>query len=296
MAPKTEEKVAKQPLASLDVPVSRVSPRAMILTGYGLNCDYDTEYVFKLAGAHTQVVHINDLIAGRYKLEDFQIIAFIGGFAWADDHGAGVILATKLRRHLGDELVAFVKAGNFMIGICNGFQALVNLGLLPGFAPGAIKREVALASNDCGVYRDEWVHLRVEDSPCVFTKGITTIDMPIRHSAGKFVASADVIDRLEIGHQIVLRYAFADGAPADSIFPWNPNGSMNDVAGICDPTGRIFGLMPHPEAFNHVTNHPEWTRAVALAEPGEREKLKYGEGAGVKLFRNVVKAAEGMIS
>jgi len=295
MTPKLHEKEVRQPQAGSELSTQQVKPKSLILTGYGLNCDYETEYVFKLAGAHTDVVHINDLISGLVKLEDYQILAFIGGFAWADDHGAGVILATKLRRHLGDQLVEFVQSGCFIIGICNGFQALVNLGLLPGFAAGKIKREVALTDNDCGNYRDEWVHLRVEDSPCVFTKGISQIDMPIRHSTGKFIASPEVIGQLEMRKQIVLRYAFADGDPAGSIFPWNPNGSMNDIAGICDPTGRVFGLMPHPEAFNHATNHPDWTREVALAKPAERDLAKYGEGAGVKLFRNVVAAAAATI-
>lgn len=266
--------------------------RALILSGYGLNCDYETEHAFRLAGAEPERVHINDLIAGYARLSDFHIMAFIGGFAWADDHGAGVILATKLRHHLGEELLRFVDQGRYVIGICNGFQALVNLGLLPGFATSGFKREVALTYNDSGNFRNEWVRLRIEDSPCVFTKGITRIDLPIRHAQGKFVVHPDILARLQEGHQIVLRYAREDGRPAKGKFPWNPNGSVDDIAGICNPTGRIFGLMPHPEAFCSMTNHPDWTRMLWKAPVEEREALARGEGAGVKIFRNVVRSAE----
>ncbi len=286
--------------------------RALVLTGYGLNCDYETEYVLRLAGADPERVHINDLISGSVRLDDFQIMVFIGGFAWADDHGAGVILATKLRQHLGTDLLSFVDSKRFIIGICNGFQALVNLGLLPGFTRGVFERQVALTYNDCGNFRDQWVHLRVEDSPCVFTRGIERIDLPVRHAEGKLVAPSEVLRRLEEGRQIVLRYALPDGAAADGAFPWNPNGSLGDIAGICDPSGRIFGLMPHPEAYNHVTNHPDWPRRFAQGRAaaaemvatdktlaaGEKlvtgETLARTEGAGVALFRNVVAAAESL--
>jgi len=273
--------------------------RALILTGYGLNCDYETEHAFRLAGASTERVHINDLIARRARLQDFHIFAFIGGFAWADDHGAGVILATKLRHHLGDEILRFVESGRYVIGICNGFQALVNLGLLPGFEPGGFKREVALTYNDCGNFRDQWVHLRGEKSPCIFTEGIRRIELPVRHAEGKFVAAPEVLERLRSGCQIVLRYALPDGSPAEGSFPWNPNGSLLDIAGICDPSGRVLGVMPHPEAYNHMTNHHDWTRWI-WGEKRRRQGAgpalggtKVGEeGAGVAIFRNAVAAVQ----
>lgn len=262
--------------------------RALILSGYGLNCDYETQHAFHLAGAAAEKVHINDLVSGKVRLDEFHIMAFIGGFAWADDHGAGVILATKLRHHLGDEILRFVESGRFVIGICNGFQALVNLGLLPGFEKGSLMRQTALTYNDCGNFRNQWVHLRVQESPCVFTRGINRIDLPIRHAEGKFLASPEVLARLQEGRQIVLRYALQDGSPAEGVFPWNPNGSLQDIAGICDPTGRIFGLMPHPEAYNHPTNHPDWTRRLRRVPAAEREALCTGEGAGIRLFKNAV--------
>lgn len=270
------------------VPPAAPGVRALVLTGYGLNCDYETEHVFRRAGADAHRVHINELIAGRVRLADFQILALIGGFAWADDHGAGVILATKLRHHLGDAILEFVRAGHLVIGICNGFQALVNLGLLPGFKPGTFRREVALTYNDCGNFRDQWVHLRVEETPCVFTRGLAHIDLPVRHGEGKLVASPEVIARMEENRQVVMRYALPDGSPARGAFPWNPNGSLLDIAGISDPTGRIFGLMPHPEAYNHFTNHPDWTRRVWADRGGEAPSE---EGEGVALFRNVVREA-----
>ncbi len=269
--------------------------RALVLSGYGLNCEVETEYAFALAGAEPVRVHINDLVGRRVALSDFHILCFIGGFAWADDHGAGVILATKLRHHLGDDILAFVARGGLVIGICNGFQALVNLGLLPGFARGAFRREVALTYNDSGSYRNQWVHVRVEPTPCVFTRGLERVDLPIRHAEGKFVAAPETLALLEEGQQVVLRYARPDGAPAGGRFPWNPNGAMADIAGICDPSGRIFGLMPHPEACNHVTNHPDWTRWVRQADPEERPALLSREGAGIAIFRNAVKEVEAAL-
>ncbi len=269
--------------------------RALVLSGYGLNCEAETEHAFAVAGAEPVRVHINDLVGRRVALGDFHILAFIGGFAWADDHGAGVILGTKLRRHIGDDILRFVETGGLVIGICNGFQALVNLGLLPGFAPGTFRREVALTYNDCGTYRNQWVHMRVEPTPCVFTRGIDRIDLPIRHAEGKFVASRETLARLEAGGQVVLRYALPDGELAGGRFPWNPNGAVSDIAGICDPRGRIFGLMPHPEAYNHVTNHPDWTRWVRLADPEERETLLRREGAGIAIFRNAVEEVEAAL-
>lgn len=291
--------------------------RALVLGGYGLNCDLETQYALTLAGAQADLVHVNELIAGEKKLDDYHILALIGGFSWADDHGAGVILGTKLRHHLGDEILRFVAADRLVIGICNGFQALANLGLLPGFEAGTFRREVAVTYNDCGNFRNQWVHLRAEESRCVFSRGLATLDLPVRHAEGKFVASPEVLERLREGRQIVLRYTKPDGSPAQGAFPWNPNGSLLDIAGICDPSGRIFGLMPHPEAYNHFTNHPDWLRrkwaagvraagreasaagaaAAAGLRTGDGEPCGAAsgalgqEGAGIALFRNAVMEA-----
>ncbi len=263
--------------------------RALVLTGFGLNCDLETAYALELAGAQADRVHINTLIAGEVRLDQYQIMAFGGGFSWGDDHGAGVLQAVRMRTNVGKQLLAFVERKGLVIGICNGFQTLVNLGLLPGFAADYQTRSIALTFNDCGNFRDDWVHLTIDpDSPCVFTRGMETMDLPIRHGEGKFYAETDVIDRLVQNRQVVLRYADAQGNAAEGRFPLNPNGSLMDIAGVCDPTGRIFGLMPHPEAFNHWTNHPDWTR---LAENRRRQgvsPLPAEMTPGIRVFVNAV--------
>lgn len=260
---------------------------ALILTGFGLNCDNETAHVFELAGANAHKVHINRLISGKIKLEDFQILVLGGGFSWGDDHGGGVIQALKMKNHIGEDLLEFVEQGNLIIGICNGFQALVNLGLLPGFDNDYTKRSVAITYNDCGNFRDQWVHLKAnQKSPCVFTNNIDIADFPIRHGEGKFIADQKIIDSMLDNNQIVFQYADKAGMQAKGKFPLNPNGSLEDIAGICDPTGRIFGLMPHPEAYNHFTNHPDWTRNAQIQK--REGKTPDQETIGIKLFKNGV--------
>ncbi|VEN72896.1 Phosphoribosylformylglycinamidine synthase subunit PurQ [Candidatus Desulfarcum epimagneticum] len=259
-----------------------------VLCGYGINCDHETAFAFERAGASPRRVHLNSLFDGSVRLEDFQILAFPGGFGWGDDHGAGVIQAVAMKTHMGAGLLEFVEAGKLVIGICNGFQTLVNLGLLPGLDHDYSRRLTALTHNDCGNFRDDWTTLEADEkSPCVFTRGMGRIELPIRHGEGKFVADEAILDRLEGERLIALRYALPEGGPAKGRFPENPNGSLRDIAGICDPTGRIFGLMPHPEAFNHWTNHPSWTR---IWEERKRrgEPFLSGMTPGVRLFKNAV--------
>jgi phosphoribosylformylglycinamidine synthase I len=267
--------------------------KALVLTGYGLNCDYETDFSLKLAGAESHRVHMNQLIginglAERARLEDYHIFVVGGGFSWGDDHGAGVLMASKLRHHLGDQIAQFIGDGKLILGICNGFQALVNLGLLPAFDLNYQERRVALTYNDSGNFINTWVNLKaVSGSPCVFTKGITSLELPVRHGEGKFYGAAEDIDRLFENGQVALQYAESTGDAAKGRWPGNPNGSLADIAGICDPTGRVFGLMPHPEAFNHFTNHPEWT----LQKEKRRHQglnLNDLEGDGIKIFRNAV--------
>ena len=274
--------------------------KALVLTGYGLNCDNETDYSLKLAGADSHRIHINELISGRkndahIRLSDYQILVFGGGFSWADDHGAGILMASKMKHHLGEELKAFVQNGNLIIGICNGFQTLVNLGLLPGFGGRYGDRNVALTYNDSGNFIDAWVSLKVNPgSPSVFTKGISTLELPVRHGEGKLHASDETIEQLFENRQVVLQYADNSGDEANGVWPFNPNGSLRDIAGICDTTGRVFGLMPHPEAFNHFTNHPDWTcQKEALARQGETTIPE--EGEGIRIFRNAVDYLRGSI-
>lgn len=270
---------------------------ALVLTGYGLNCDHETAHACELAGARATRVHINALIDGSVNLADFQLMVFIGGFSWGDDHGAGVIQAVRMKTNIGDSLLEFIGNGNLVLGICNGFQTLVNLGLLPGFDGDYRSRSVALTANDRGNFRDDWVSLAVHpDSPCVFTRGIDSLELPIRHGEGKFYAENAVIERLIQNNQVALRYALPDGTPADGQFPCNPNGSLHDIAGICDPTGRVFGLMPHPEAFNHFTNHPDWTRTLEMRKRGGTEALSlHVSGLGIQLFQNAVQEIQRQV-
>ena len=250
-------------------------PRALILAGYGINCDRETEFAFKMAGAEARRVHINDLIAGRERLADWQILAFPGGFSFGDDIAAGKVLAVKFQCHLEEQLDRFIADGKLVIGICNGFQAVVKLGALPRL-DGGFDQQATVTFNDSGKFEDRWVYLEPNpDSPCVFTKGIEHPYLPVRHGEGKFVAPPRVLEQIQSNNQVVVRYVDESGRRAG--YPHNPNGSMDNIAGICDPTGRIFGLMPHPEAYLFRTNHPRWTREE-VAE----------EGLGVAIFRNAV--------
>jgi len=265
--------------------------KALVPTGYGLNCDYETAYSLKKAGADPCLVHINELIRARTpasRLEQYHILVVGGGFSWGDDHGAGVLLASKMKFNLGEKVERFLQQGKLVIGICNGFQTLVNWGLLPGFDANYQERRVAITYNDTGNFIDAWVRLKVNpESPCVFTRGIASIELPVRHGEGKFYAAEKEMERLFEGNQVVVQYADETGNTAQGKWPLNPNGSLADVAGICDPTGRVFGLMPHPEAFNHWTNHPDWTRRKeSLLRSGR--PLEPTEGDGIQIFRNAV--------
>ena len=265
--------------------MSRV--KALVLTGYGLNCDNETVRSLTLAGADARRVHINSLISGDVSLSGFHILVFGGGFSWGDDHGAGVVQAVRMKTHVGDAILDFVAKERLIIGICNGFQTLVNLGLLPGFDGNYQERCVALTYNDCGNFRDLWVTVAVDmQSPCVFTRGIDRLDLPVRHGEGKFYAEKPVLDRLMVEKMVVLRYARKDGSPAGGVFPENPNGSVHDIAGICDPKGRIFGLMPHPEAFHHPTHHPDWPLFQEMARRGQ--PVPPSLQLGTRIFQNAV--------
>ncbi len=252
--------------------------RALVISGYGINCEAETRRAFERAGADVTVMHLSDLMESPVFLQEHHILAVPGGFSFGDHVGSGKILANRLRYGLGESLHEFVGDGKLVIGICNGFQVLVKMGILPLFN-GEFEQQVTLTHNDSGRFEDRWVHLAADAaSVCVWTRGIRQIELPVRHGEGKFIARDDgMMQQLRTGGQIALRYALASGEPAAGIYPPNPNGSIDDIAGICDPSGRIFGLMPHPEAFLDGTNHPRWTREGLLPE-----------GAGLTIFRNAV--------
>ena len=256
----------------------------LVLSGFGLNCENETIHSFELVGAKASKIHINSLIEGETNLQDYQILVFGGGFSWGDDHGAGVLQAVRLKSNINDKIQKFIEDKKLIIGICNGFQTIVNMGLVPSFDKKYKKRQVALINNDCGNFRNDWVHLKVnKKSNCVFTKDIDFIELPIRHGEGKFYADNATIKKLIKNNQIVLQYSLKNKKNANGKFPENPNGSLCDIAGICNTTGRIFGLMPHPEAFHSFENHPHWTKKKVLK--GDKAKFKF---TGLKIFKNAV--------
>jgi phosphoribosylformylglycinamidine synthase len=254
------------------------TPRALVLTGYGINCDYETAQAFNLpaVGGEGVRVHLNDLIDAPHRLDDYQILVLPGGFSFGDNIASGKVLAVKLRGRLLEPLCRFVERGRLVLGICNGFQVLVKLGLLPNLS-GACRQDVTLTFNDSGRFEDRWVYLQVNPaSSCVFTTGVDRVYLPVRHGEGKFIPrDASTLEALEARHGIVMRYIDEGGQLTG--YPWNPNGSVGNIAGICDTTGRVFGLMPHPEAYQHFTNHPRWSREAVPPE-----------GMGVQIFRNAV--------
>jgi len=269
-------------------------PRALVLYGYGLNCDHETAFALHQAGAEAVRRHTGELLERPDLLWDYHLLAIPGGFSWGDDHGAGVILALRLKLALGQALQEFVDAGRLVLGICNGFQVLVNLGLLPGLPGRPFRREVALLPNDCGNFRDAWVHLSAPPSRCVFTQNLVHFELPVRHGEGKFFAPPEILEELIARQQVALIYATPEGEPAEGRFPHNPNGSLRDIAGITDATGRVLGLMPHPEAFISSFQHPTWTWEK---EAWRRAGQPYREapGPGLTLFANAVRHLQGLL-
>lgn len=238
-----------------------VKPKALVLRTAGTNCDRETQYALELAGFEAQRIHIFRLMDQPKKLADFQFLVIPGGFSYGDDVAAGKILANQMLHRLSAELNAFLAADKLVLGICNGFQVMIKSGLLPWAKVDSAEahRDVTLAWNDCGKFEDRWVHLRCDSDKCVFLPAGEIISLPIAHGEGKFVPKNDsILQKLRDGDQMALRYVDADGRPGP--YPINPNGSIDDIAGICDPTGRAMGLMPHPERFIDPTHHPQWTR------------------------------------
>jgi len=262
-------------------------PKTLVLTGYGINCDDETRYAFEYAGSEAVIVHINDLIDNPSMLDSYQIFIFPGGFSYGDDTGSGKALANRIKNNLIDELRSFLERDTLMLGICNGFQVMVNIGVIPALGGSGGEAEVALEHNRTFRYQCSWVDLLVEKgSPSVFTRGIEKIHVPVAHGEGNFYAPAGVLDEIENRGLVVMRYSGPNGEPAGGEFPFNPNGSMNDIASICDSTGRITGMMPHPERGMFFTQRDDWT---LLRESYMRQgKEMPEESDGVKIFRNAV--------
>lgn len=241
--------------------------RVCIITGYGINADRELAEAFKCVGGLAQRIHIRELLKDPSQLEEYAVAAFPGGFSFGDHLGSGKVFASLLKKFLKSNLTEFIKKGKLIIGICNGFQTLVKMGILPNLA-GNWQQEVSLIHNDSGVFEDRWVKLRFDPaSPCVWTRGMDTLEVPVRHGEGKLITcNKQILDSILEQHLGVCFYQGPQGNPAG--YPFNPNGSVCDLAGICDPSGQIFGLMPHPEVFLIPEHHPAWTRHKNVAPLG----------------------------
>jgi phosphoribosylformylglycinamidine synthase len=244
--------------------------KTLILRAPGTNCDGETAFAFGRAGSVVDSAHINQLVRRDKLIADYQIVVIPGGFTYGDDVSAGKILANELKLKLGGDIQKFVESGGLILGICNGFQVLVKAGILP---PSEDGQQLTLAGNDSNRFECRWVYLKInQPSPCIFTKGIEAMYLPVAHGEGKIMAAKATLEKLNV----VVRYADANG-DIKAGYPSNPNGSVDNIAGICDATGRIFALMPHPERFIRWSQHPRWTREAPRQH-----------GDGLAIFLNAV--------
>ncbi|MDP3731580.1 MAG: phosphoribosylformylglycinamidine synthase I [Candidatus Omnitrophota bacterium] len=276
-------------------------PKVCILRTAGTNCDKETAFAFSKAGALTELIHINRFFQQQNRLNDYQILAIPGGFSYGDDIAAGKILANELRYKLKDDMRKFIRDGKLIIGICNGFQVLVKSGLLPG--NDDLTQEASLIINDSGKFEDRWVYLKLSavncqlSAKCVWTSNLPgIIYLPVAHGEGKFITKdKSVLERLKKNGQVVFQYCNEEAKLAD--YPYNPNGSIDNIAGICDETGRVLGLMPHPERHIGVSQHPRWTglrnkpRSSLKSPIALKEGRGKNEGDGIEIFKNGVEYA-----
>jgi phosphoribosylformylglycinamidine synthase len=252
--------------------------KVLMLRAPGTNRDVDTRLAFEQAGAEVDSALVTELFRREKKFAEYHVAVIPGGFTYGDDISAGKIMANEIRLKLGDDINKFVTDGRLVLGICNGFQVLVKTGILPGIK-GQSAQPVTLTNNDSGKFECRWVYLKVnEKSPCVFTKGMRSMYVPIAHGEGKLVAEPGMAEKLNI----VVQYVNEKGK-TQAGYPYNPNGSVYDIAGICDASGRIFGLMPHPEDFIRGTQHPHWTREAPRPS-----------GDGLQIFQNAVNWSKGI--
>lgn len=258
--------------------------KALVITGYGINCEREMAAACKLAGAQPQIAHAHHLLKKKIRLSDYHLLLLPGGFSFGDELGAAKAFANRISyaAEIKERMQEFVLNGGCILGVCNGFQLLVKLGLLPGVE----SQGASLACNDSGRFENRWSHHKVFKSPCIFTQGIEHLYLPIRHGEGKLIFKNDLIHKnLVENNQVVFRYATPEGTPTCS-YPENPNGSHDAIAGMCDSTGRILGMMAHPEAAVRMINHPRWTRINEEAK--RHNSMMPIQGDGLKIFQNAV--------
>ena len=259
--------------------------RALVLSGYGINCEDETLNAFKTAGINGDIIHVNDLIENPKKLKNFQILTLPGGFSYGDHTGSGNAMAHKIKNNLFEYIVNFIERDKLVLGICNGCQILINLGIVPALE-GYKKREVALVENDVATYQCRWIKLKVINKRGPWFKKINYLYLPVAHQEGKFVADKTIIDKLNKKKLIACKYINQAGLPAKKKFPYNPNGSMEDIAAITNSKGNVLAMMPHPERALYLTQKPNWIdQKVKIDNKSQHKNELYADG--YKIFKNV---------
>ena len=260
--------------------------KALILSGYGINCEDETLNAFKTAGIKGSIIHVNDLIENPKKLKNFQILALPGGFSYGDHTGSGNAMAHKIKNNLFEYIINFIEQDKLVLGVCNGCQILINLGIVPAIE--GYNREVALVENDIATYQCRWVKLKVFNKTSPWLKGIKQLYLPVAHQEGKFIAEKRIIDKLHKKKLITCKYVNSKGALANKQFPHNPNGSAEDIAAITNLKGNVLAMMPHPERALYTIQRPEWIDQKSKND----EKLSYNKklfADGYKIFNNAYK-------
>ncbi len=270
--------------------------KSLVLTGFGINCEEEMAAAYRLAGAQADIVHVNDILRQGFDIHNYHILNFPGGFSFGDDISSGKVLANKIKykklpngRTFLDEINLFLAQGKYIMGVCNGFQVLVKLGLLPNVG-GRVEQEVSLSRNNSGQYENRWCYLKVNpNSRTPFLRGMTVFPVPVRHGEGKLIINNAELEQSIIQQALnCLSYCMPDGTPTDQ-YPLNPNGAALQCAGLISPNGQVFGLMPHPEAFLSLYNHPNWGQ-LKRQDPHRSE-----DGEGLQIFRNIVEHIESLL-
>jgi phosphoribosylformylglycinamidine synthase len=277
---------------SIQSGISMNNVKAIVLRAAGINCDLETQHAFELAGAEADRVHINRIIEDKSLLDGYQILVVPGGFSYGDDVAAGKILANQIKHHLYEQVRKFIDAGKLVLGICNGFQVLVKAGILPG-NDGGNQQSITITYNDSNKYEDRWVYLAPQTDRCVFIEKGRQIYLPVAHGEGKIVTKdSATLEKLQSGGFVAFKYVDENGNEGG--YPINPNGSMASIAGLTDSTGRVLGLMPHPERHVRHTQHPRWTRLQAQDTSHQTQDAPStgsGQADGMTIFTNAVKYA-----